>query len=193
MTTFKKWTIALVAALAALALAGCSDFGHVAQGRVIAYDAKAGQATVILESATAGQSPAGVLPPVIVKTPVDREEMGPAPAAGKLVKVDLKAKHAIVFDPGAQAFRTIDFTPVEVRRDVKKAPSAAPVDKKAKTITLYAAADRATVTFPATDELLAMPADTWKSGDVVRYYFKDPNQALRMMNVTKTDLNKAGE
>jgi hypothetical protein len=36
-----------------------------------------------------------------------------------------------------------------------------------------------------------MPADTWKTGDEIRYYFRDPAQALRMMNVTRTDLNKS--
>ena len=37
-----------------------------------------------------------------------------------------------------------------------------------------------------------MPAETWRCGDVVRYYYKEPGKALRMMNVTKTDLSKAG-
>jgi hypothetical protein len=36
-----------------------------------------------------------------------------------------------------------------------------------------------------------MPADTWRAGDVVRYYYKDPAQALRLMNVTRTDLSNA--
>jgi hypothetical protein len=38
-----------------------------------------------------------------------------------------------------------------------------------------------------------MPDDTWKIGDEVRYYYKDPAQALRLMNVTRTDLNKGGK
>ena len=37
-----------------------------------------------------------------------------------------------------------------------------------------------------------MPADTWQGGDVVRDYYKNPAQALRLMNVTKTDLSKSG-
>ena len=54
-------------------------------------------------------------------------------------------------------------------------------------------AERTLITFRAPDELLSLPADTWRSGDVIRYYYKQPDQALRLMNVTKTDLNKAGE
>jgi hypothetical protein len=36
-----------------------------------------------------------------------------------------------------------------------------------------------------------MPAGTWQAGDVVRYYYKEPGRALRLMNVTRTDLSKA--
>lgn len=57
---------------------------------------------------------------------------------------------------------------------------------------MYSPSDKMTVTFAASADLLALPADTWKSGDVVRYYYKEPGQALRLMNVTKTDLSKAG-
>jgi len=65
------------------------------------------------------------------------------------------------------------------------------VDRVRKTITLYAAKDRTLITFGVSDDLLAMPADTWRAGDVVRYYYKDPAQALRLMNVTRTDLSNA--
>ena len=40
------------------------------------------------------------------------------------------------------------------------------------------------------DEYFALPDDTWKAGDDVRYYFKQPGQALRMMNVTATNVMK---
>jgi hypothetical protein len=65
------------------------------------------------------------------------------------------------------------------------------VDRARKTITLYAAKDRTLITFAASDDLLAMPGDTWRAGDVIRFYYKDPGRALRLMNVTQTDLSKA--
>jgi hypothetical protein len=41
----------------------------------------------------------------------------------------------------------------------------------------------------AVDErYLSLPPDTWKSGDMVRYYYKEEGQALRLMNVSKTKL-----
>ena len=42
-------------------------------------------------------------------------------------------------------------------------------------------------------EIEKLPEDTWKPGDEVRYYYKDPARALRFMNVSKTDVNRAGE
>ena len=63
------------------------------------------------------------------------------------------------------------------------------MDRAKKTITLYSKDQQVAVTIAATDDLLTMPEDTWRSGDLVRYYYQDPSQALRFMNVTRTDLS----
>ena len=182
----------VVTALSALAvLTGCEVNGKVEQGRVIAYDKSAGTVTLIRETWPPDPSSAGVLPPAIVKVPADPVEMGPAPAAGRLLRVDAKSHRLVVFDGTKQEFRTIEYTPMEQRR-VARAPSTPPVDRNARTISVYSPVDKTLITFRATDELMAMPADTWKAGDVVRYYYKQPDQALRLMNVTKTDVTKAG-
>jgi hypothetical protein len=117
--------------------------------------------------------------------------MGPAPAAGGLLLLDSKNRRIVIYDRATQAFRTIQYTPLAERRNVAKSPGAPVVDRAGKTITIYSPKDRSLITFAASAELLAMPADTWRAGDVVRYYYKDPAQALRFMNVTKTDLSKA--
>jgi len=49
------------------------------------------------------------------------------------------------------------------------------------------------LTFKPPVEYLSLPEDTWRAGDVVRYYYKDPGKTLRVMNVSKTDLQKTGE
>jgi hypothetical protein len=173
--------------------AGCTDYGKVEQGRVIAYNKQSGQVTLIRDS-TGGQAAKAAyntLPPLSVKAPDDPDEMGPAPQAGKLMSVDLKKHQLQVYDSSANQFRTIPYAPIEERGNVAKGTGLPVIDKVKKTISLYSAADKTVITFPASDDLLALPADTWKTGDVVRYYFKDPAQALRMMNVTKTDLNKS--
>ena len=126
-----------------------------------------------------------------IRTPTDPEEMGLAPAAGGLMQVSTKTGSIVIYDRGAKSFRTIHYTPVEERHNVAKSPGPPVVDKAKKTVTFYASKDKSVITFAAADDLLALPASTWRAGDVVRYYYKDPAQALRLMNVTKTDLSKA--
>ena len=187
----RKTTLAVIAA--ALALAGCGPLGKVEQGRVIAYDRQARQVTLILE-APAGTPPSpspGVLPAVTIEAPTDPSEMGPAPVAGGLMLVDAKNRRIVVYDRATQSFRTIRYTPLEERHNVPKSPGPPVVNRAKKAITIYAAKDRTVITFAASDDLLAMPTDTWRAGDVVRYYYRDPAQALRLMNVTRTDLSKA--
>jgi hypothetical protein len=174
---------ALACLAASLVLAGC-HLGKVQQGRVIAYDKQTKRVTLILEP--------GILPPVTIASPTDPAEMGPAPAAGGLMLLDSKNRRIVIYNRATQSLQTIPYTPLEERRNVAKSPGPPVVDRARKTITLYSAADRALITFAASDDLLAMPADTWRAGDVVRYYYKDPTQALRLMNVTKTDLSKSG-
>jgi hypothetical protein len=178
---------------AAVVTAGCTNYGTVEQGRVINYDKRSGQVTLIRDS-TGGQAPKPAydsLPPISVKSPEDPDEMGPAPQAGKLMRVDLKNQEIVIYDTAANQFRTIRYTPVGERQNVARGTGLPVIDKANKTITVYCAAEHTALTFAASEELLAMPADTWKTGDEVRYYFKDPAQALRMMNVTRTDLGKS--
>ncbi len=192
MTTFKNWIAAAGLIVILLAASGCNVSGKVEQGRVIAYDRQAELVTLIPESLAPGAPGPGVLPPVTVKIPADPDEMGPAPAPGKLMRLDTKARSLVVFDSATQSFRTIQYTPIAERRKVTKAPRSPAVDRVRKTITVFSPEQHAVITFAASDDLLALPDDTWKSGDVVRYYYKDPGQALRFMNVTSTDLSKSG-
>jgi hypothetical protein len=191
MTAFKTRTITLASIAAALAITGCGKLGKVEQGRVVAYDPQTRQVTLIPEPAAGTRSSPGVLPPVTIEAPTDPDEMGPAPAAGGLMLLDAKNRRIVIYDRATQSFRTIAYTPVEERHNVSKSPGPPVVDRARKTITIYGAKDRAVITFAASDDLLAMPAATWRAGDVVRYYYKDPARALRLMNVTKTDLSKA--
>ncbi len=195
MTADKTWTlIPVLAAVAALSLSGCGEFGKVEQGRVIAYDRGRGMITLVGDSTggKAAKPSYDALPPITVGIPSDPSEMGPAPEAGKLMAVDMKNRLITYFDASSRQFRTIPYVPVEERSNITRAPASSPVDLTKKTVTVYDPSQRLLVTFAATEDLLALPADTWKMGDEVRYYYKDPSRALRLMNVTKTDLNKSG-
>ena len=190
-TNHKKGTAALACVAAALATAGCGKLGKVEQGRVITYDARTREVTLIREPAGAARSSPGILPPVTIETPENPDEMGPAPAAGGLLLLDSKNRRIVIYDRAAQAFRSIAYKPLEERHNVSKSPGLPALDQVRKTITVYSVKDRSLITFAASDDLLAMPADTWQAGDVVRYYYKDPARALRLMNVTRTDLSKS--
>jgi hypothetical protein len=186
--------------LSLAALAGCGRFGHVNQGQVIDYQRGAGVLTLIQDSSrTAGQPVFGVLPPVTIRIPEDPREMGPEPEAGKLLQLDWRNHRAVVYDAAGQTLRTVAYTPISEERGVAPAdPRVAKarlplVDRDQKTVTLYSPRDRVLVAFSAADEYLALPDDTWKMGDQVRYYYKDPQRALRLMNVSRTDLNKGGK
>lgn len=188
----------LLACVPALFTLGCTNnFGKVEQGRVIAFDKHTGSVTVIRDSVPGATKPHyDVLPPFIVKVPVDSNEMGPMPAAGKRLLFDTDEKKIVIFDVLTGSIKTITYTPL---METPKVASDDPrvkgihfpiVDRQNKTITIYSSRDKRLVKFTVADEYFALPDDTWQAGDDVRYYYKQPGQALRMMNVTRTDVMK---
>jgi len=179
--------------LAVAALAGCGSFGRVEQGQVIDYQRSQGRVTLIADSNY--RDPAhprfDVLPPLTIQIPGDPQEMGPEPAAGKLLQLDQQNRRAVIYDSAAQTVRTIPYTPISEQNDVRQARLPI-VDRARRTITVYVPRDHKLIVFKVPDEIFALPDDTWKFGDEIRYYYKQPDRALRLMNVSKTDLNKSG-
>ena len=192
----RVWTLLLACAPALFTL-GCSDLGKVDQGRVIAFDKEKGLVTVIRDSAPTTNKPQyDRLPPFTIKVPANPNEMGPAPAAGKRLLFDTDNKQLVVFDAIAGSIKTITYTPLLEAPNVAKDDPRVKgiqfpiVDRQNKAITIYSSRDKKLVKFTLADEYFALPDDTWQAGDDVRYYFKQPGQALRMMNVSKTDVMK---
>jgi len=185
---------ALLSIACLLFLVGCGGFGQVNQGRVVAYDPAKGLVTVISEAygQEASAMKNGVLPPVTIQVPDDPGQMGPAPKAGRLMSVDSQKRTVVVFDPETQSFKNIGFRLVEQRDGMFaddpaiKGAKFPRIDGNRKTITVYSPKQRQLVTFSVPDEYFGLPADTWAVGDEVRYYYKDPHKALRLMNVTRT-------
>ncbi len=177
-------------------LVGCSGFGQVNQGRVIAYDAAKGLVTLVSEAygQEASAMKYGVLPPVTIQVPNDPGQMGPAPKAGLLLSMDSQNRKVVVFDPPTQSFKSIAFDLVGQRDGVFvddpaiKGAKFPKIDRDRKTITVYSTQQRQLVTFAVPDEYFDLPPDTWAMGDEVRYYYKDPHKALRLMNVTRTNV-----
>lgn len=183
-----------VAALAAAGwLSACGPLGRVEQGIAVDYDPAARVVTLILDSNASGSEPHyDLLPPVRVRLPEDPRQMGPAPATGRLLRLDPDTGSLAFFEPRTGRIETILGRIVERARNVhpddpRVSQGAVPaLDPARMTVTLYWAKTRELLTLELPPEYFTLPRETWQSGDEVRYYFKQPGQALRMMNVTRT-------
>ncbi|MBI4876016.1 MAG: DUF4881 domain-containing protein [Acidobacteria bacterium] len=197
--TGRLWACGGILMLAASC--GCGGLGRVNQGQVVGFDREKGLATLILDSNPADplHPRYDTLPPAVVRIPHDPREMGPLPDAGTLLAVDLEKSELVMFDPATQGLRSIPFTLVDRQDkialdDARVARAKLPrVDREQRTVTIYLSKRRQLLTISVAPEVLNLPADRWRVGDEVRYYFKSPDRALRLMNVTKTDVNKSGK
>ena len=164
MTTARTcWGVA--AAVACAVAFGCGGSGSVNQGQVVEFDGAKGVVVLIQDSNY--RNPASpkfdVLPPVRVRVPVDKREMGPAPEPGKLLALDCEKKQLVVFDAASQGFRTIDFTLIGRRDNVYGDDSRVAgvrfpvVDGDKRTITVYRSKERRLVTFSVSDEIFSLP------------------------------------
>lgn len=180
---------------------GSCRFGRVEQGQAVAYDKQKGLVTLIRDSnyRDPGNPRFNLLPPVVVQVPAAPGEMGPQPEPGKLLGLDWRNRRVMVFDSRSQSILEIPYTLVDqsdnVRPgDVRVAGKTFPViDRADRTVTVYSPRDRKLIVFSVADEYLRLPEDTWRFGDEIRYYYKDPRRALRLMNVSRTDLNTSGK
>jgi hypothetical protein len=176
---------------------GCGEMGKVDQGRVIAFDKDRGTVTFIRDKSLERDKPDySLLPPVTYQVPGDPAEMGPVPKAGQRMQLDIPGKQITIFDSAAQTLKTVPYTLVEQKEKVEKGDSLVAgkefplVDPAKKTITIYSGRQKVLVTFGLPDEYFALPPETWAAGDEVRVYYREPGKALRMMNISQTDIFK---
>ncbi len=190
--------IALLPVLSLALLTGCGELGRVDQGRVIAYDKEKGLVTIIADRnyADPKNPDYSILPPHVYRIPEKKSEMGPEPAVGKRMKLDMERKEIIIFDDATQDFKAIPITVIDDRKGVeaedplvadKKFPL---IDPEKKTITIYSRRLKHYVVFSVPEEDFKRPPETWIAGDEIRIYFKEKGKALRLMNITKTDIFK---
>jgi hypothetical protein len=182
---------------------GCGELGKVDQGRAIQFDKTKWTVTIIRDKKADPQNPDySYLPPLTYALPTDLKEMGPDPKVGLRMKLDTKNKQIIIFDQAAQSFKIIIYTLIDQKENIDKddplvydkakdkAITFPIVDRAKKTITIYSKRQKILTTFTVPDEYLALPDNTWDSGDEVRIYYKEEGKARRFMNITKTDIFK---
>ena len=196
------WTM-MTAILLPIFLFGCAEFGTVDQGRAIEFDKEKGIVTLIRDVKHDAKNPDySFLPPVTYQKPVNPQEMGADPKAGYRMKLDTKKKQIVIFDKAAQNFKTIDYVSIDEQENIdrnhplvydkvtEKAKKFPAVDRDKKQITIYSPRQKILVTISVPAEYFVLPDYTWDSGDEVRIYFKEPGKALRLMNISKTDIFK---
>lgn len=203
----KMKSILLIAASLCLVLgaAGCdtSKYGQVEQGRVVAFDDEKRTVTVVHDSAMDPAHPVyDVMPAAVFQLPTDPAEIGPLPKAGQLLKLDVDKKEIEIYDAPNQKLVYIPINIVEMHQGIDRshplvydaqARQAKPfpvIDTEKNTITVYSARQRQLCTFTIPETYADYPPSTWDSGDEVRIYFKTAGQALRFMNISKTDIYK---
>lgn len=201
----KKISLFAVLSVLSLALAvGCGELGKVDQGRVVDYDKEKGEFTIISDKnyEDPKNPDYSILPPKTYEVPKVRGEMGSEPKPGYRMKLDPEKGDITVFDPATQNFETIHYKRIDHKENVDpkdplvydkaedKAKKFPVVDREKKTITIYSKRLKALETFTVADEYFALPDKTWDSGDEVRIYYKQEGKALRVMNISKTDIYK---
>jgi len=203
-----KWThilLSLAAASLIFPLAGCNkeDYPKVEQGRTIAFNKDTREVTLIHDSAMDPQKPVyDVLPPSAFKLPTDPAETGPEPKPGQRMKLDTEKKIIVIFDTKTQKMVDIPITILDLQQSInrehplvydseaKKAKKFPVIDREKKAVTIYSSRQRMLCTFSIPDEYLSYPESTWDAGDEVRLTYRTPGQALRFMNISKTDIYK---
>lgn len=193
----------LLAALPVVFLAGCVDYGKVDQGRTVAVDKDKKTLTFIRDKANDWQKPDYTYLPALTYTfPTDPAEMGEIPKAGLRMKLDADKSQIVLYDPKKQSFETIAIQIVDKQEGIDgkhplvyddaagKAKPFPALDKDKKTVTIYSGRQKLLVTFLVPDAYASLPAVAWDSGDEVRVYYKDDGKALRLMNVSKTNIFK---
>ncbi|EKO39407.1 MAG: hypothetical protein B193_1887 [Solidesulfovibrio magneticus str. Maddingley MBC34] len=193
----------LLAALPVVFLAGCVDYGKVDQGRTVAVDKEKKTVTFIRDKANDAQKPDYTyLPALTYAIPTNPAEMGAEPKAGLRMKLDADKSQIVLYDPKKQSFETINIQIVDKQEGIDgkhplvydaaadKAKQFPALDKDKKTVSIYSGRQKLLVTFLVPEQYESLPASAWDSGDEVRVYYKEDGKAIRLMNVTKTNIFK---
>lgn len=182
--------------MASFGLAGCNDFGQVDQGRTVGFDPATKTVTFVQDVDHDQLNPNYSGSIVSFKLPVDPAEIGPLPKVGERVKLDLEKKCIILYNTQTKALETVPITIVDVQKDLGrnhplvKGKTFPIIDKAKNSITEYSARQRSLVTFTVPESMIDLPPATWEAGDEVRLYYKEKGQALRFMNISKTNIYK---
>ncbi len=177
-------------------LAACNFEGGVEQGRCVAFNPEAKTITIVVDVTHDQFNPHYSGGAHTYKLPAAPGEMGPTPVVGGRLMIDLAKNTVLIYDNNANAVREIPVQFVDVEKNIQpKHPKVAGktfpvVDKEQQTVTVYSSRLSALITFKVPASEIDLPVYAWTAGNEMRVAFRtsDKDQAIRIMNVSKTNI-----
>lgn len=177
-------------------LAACNFEGGVEQGRCVAFNPEAKTMTIVVDVTHDQFNPHYSGGAHTYKLPAAPGEMGPAPVVGGRLMIDLTKNTVLIYDNDAKTVREIPVQFVDVEKNIQpKHPKVAGktfpvVDKEQQTVTVYSSRLSALITFKVPASEIDLPVYAWTAGNEMRVAFRtsDKDQAIRIMNVSKTNI-----
>ena len=188
----------LAMAFSVALLTGCNFDGGVEQGRCVAFDANAKTLTIVVDVTHDQFNPHYSGGTHTIKLPVESQDMGPAPTPGGRLMIDTAKNIVLVYDQKTNSVREIPVQFTDVEKNVGsdhpkvKGKTFPMIDKEQQTVTVYSGRQKSLITFKVPAEAQDFPAYMWTAGDEMRIAFRnaDKAQAMRIMNVSKTNIFK---
>ncbi|QCC85151.1 DUF4881 domain-containing protein [Desulfovibrio desulfuricans] len=188
----------LAMAFSVAMLTGCNFDGGVEQGRCVAYDANAQTLTIVVDVTHDQFNPHYSGGTHTFKLPVESKDMGPVPAVGGRLMIDTAKNTVLVYDQKTSSVREVSVQFTDVEKNVGsdhpkvKGKTFPVIDKEQQTVTVYSGRQKSLLTFKIPADAQDLPAYVWTAGDEMRIAFRnaEKTQAIRVMNVTKTNIFK---
>ncbi len=177
-------------------LTACNFEGGVEQGRCVAFNPEAKTLTIVVDVTHDQFNPHYSGGVHTFKLPTIAGEMGPLPEVGGRLMINLEKNTVLIFDPESKTVREIPVQFVDVEKNIRpRHPKVAGktfpvVDKEQQTVTVYSNRLSALITFKVPAGDIDLPPYVWAAGNEMRIAFRnsDKNQAIRIMNVTRTNI-----
>ncbi|WP_297894403.1 DUF4881 domain-containing protein [uncultured Desulfovibrio sp.] len=194
----RNLVLMLAMAFSVALLTGCNFDGGVEQGRCVAFDATAKTLTIVVDVTHDQFNPHYSGGTHTFKLPAESKDMGPNPSVGGRLMIDLVKNTVLIYDQKTNSVRelAVQFTDVEknVNSDHPKVKGKTfpVIDKEQQTVTVYSGRQKSLITFKIPAEAQDYPAYVWTAGDEMRIAYRnaDKGQAIRIMNVSKTNIFK---
>ncbi len=179
-------------------LTGCNFDGGVEQGRCVAFDPAAKTLTIVVDVTHDQFNPHYSGGAHTFKLPVEAKDMGPSPVVGGRLMIDLAKNTVLIYDQKANSVRELPVQFTDVEKNVSsdhpkvKGKTFPIIDKDQQTVTVYSGRQKALITFKVPAEAQDYPAYVWTAGDEMRVAYRnaEKGQAIRVMNVSKTNIFK---